>query len=229
MSGVARNMWPAGFHASWQFVQGPENHDLVYRDRELRIPRLADKSDARSWYARSRSRVALGLAFTAPGIPMLFMGQEFLEEKQWADDLSFHSNLRLNWDGLETDKALQKFFAFASDLVRLRVALPALRAEGFRVVDAHDANRVLAFHRWVPGIGQDVIVVVSLANSNRFNYRIGFPSYGSWREVFNSDAYDFGPPIGNGGQAFADHTAMHGFGYSASLVLPANSILVFTR
>ena len=23
---------------------------------------------------------------TAPGIPMLFMGQEFLEDKRWADD-----------------------------------------------------------------------------------------------------------------------------------------------
>jgi 1,4-alpha-glucan branching enzyme len=32
--------------------------------------------DPRSWYARSRARVATGLLLTAPGVPMLFMGQE---------------------------------------------------------------------------------------------------------------------------------------------------------
>lgn len=69
----------------WRSVQMVENHDLVYKEREPRIAHLADGSNARPWYARSRSRVAMGLLLTAPGIPMLFMGQEFLEDKQWND------------------------------------------------------------------------------------------------------------------------------------------------
>jgi hypothetical protein len=44
-----------------------------------------DATNARSWYARSRSRVATGLLLTAPGIPPLFMGKEFLEDKPWSD------------------------------------------------------------------------------------------------------------------------------------------------
>jgi 1,4-alpha-glucan branching enzyme len=229
MSGLVANLWPGAFGNQWSFVQGPENHDLVYREREARIPRLADKSDARSWYARSRSRAAFGLAFTAPGIPMLFMGQEFLEDKQWADDLKWHANLRLYWDGLNSDAAMQGFLRFAREIIRLRLREPALRATGFGTIHAHDSNRVLAFHRWVPFEGRDIVVVVSLANFNQFGYRIGFPWPGRWGEVFNSDAYDFGPATGNAGSVYADDVPMHGFGYSASLTLPANSVLVFRR
>jgi len=74
--------------------------------------------------------------------------------------------------------------------------------------------------------------VVSLANFNRYGYRIGFPSSGGWREVFNSDVYDnwVNPQVvGNGGAVFADDMPMHRFSYSAALTLPANSLLIFYR
>lgn len=48
-----------------------------------RVARLADGSNSRSWYARSCARVATAVLMTAPGLPQLFMGQEFLEDKQW--------------------------------------------------------------------------------------------------------------------------------------------------
>lgn len=49
MSRLAASLSPAGFDASWQFVQGPENHDIVFAGRELRIARLAQPDDPRSW------------------------------------------------------------------------------------------------------------------------------------------------------------------------------------
>jgi 1,4-alpha-glucan branching enzyme len=100
------------------------------------------------------------------------------------------------------------------------------------VVHVHDQNRVLAFHRWVPDQGDDVLVVVHLGNAHRGGYRIGFPSGGIWREVFNSDVYEnwVNPQVaGNGGAVQADGDPMHGFARSAALVLPANSLLVFAR
>ena len=67
-----------------------ENHDLLDDNHtgatgSRASPALADPSDARSWYARSRAKVATGLLLTAPGVPMIFMGQEFLEDKYWTD------------------------------------------------------------------------------------------------------------------------------------------------
>ena len=237
MTRLADSLWPKDFSDQWRFVQGPENHDLVLRDpekpREQRIARLADPSNPRSWYARSRSRVAMGLCLTAPGIPMLFMGQEFLEEKQWSDNLDVHPELRLYWDGLSADNpAMRDFLRFARELLGLRWQCPGLRGEGYRMVHVHDRNRVLAFHRWVPGEGHDALIVVSLANSHQYDYRIGFPSVGRWQEAFNSDVYDnwVNPQVaGNGGHVIADASPLHGFDFSAALVLPANSLLVFTR
>ncbi|MDH4305332.1 MAG: alpha-amylase family glycosyl hydrolase [Nitrospira sp.] len=233
MTGLAQTLWPEGFREQWRFVQGPENHDIVYRDREQRIARLADPSNPRSWYGRSRARVATGLSLTAPGIPMLFMGQEFLEDKQWADDFVSHHDLLLYWVGLDQgDKQMLDHVRFIRELLALRRQSPGLRGEGFRVVHVHDQNRILAFHRWVEGEGHDVIVVVHLAPFHRFGYRIGFPSSREWREAFNSDVYEnwVNPGvIGNGGRVAADPHPLHGFGSSAALVLPANSILVFTR
>src|SRR6185503_7192579 len=93
--------------ARWRGVNSLENHDLVMQPKDEtdheRLPRMvsvADPSAHRSWYARSRSRVATGLLLTMPGIPMLFMGQEFLEDKPWSDDVDGHPELQLFWPGL---------------------------------------------------------------------------------------------------------------------------------
>jgi 1,4-alpha-glucan branching enzyme len=233
MTRLAQSLWPEGFREHWQFVQGPENHDIVYTGREQRVARLGDPSNSRSWFGRSRARVATGISLTAPGIPMLFMGQEFIEDKQWSDNFDFHKNLLLHWAGLDSgDKQMLDHLRFTGELVRLRWRCPGLRGQGFRVVHAHDENRVLAFHRWVEGEGDDVIVVIHLANFNRFDYRIGFPAQGEWREVFNSDVYEnwVNPAtVGNGGSVHTEPLPIHDFSYSAALVLPANSLLVFTR
>lgn len=230
MAGLLGSLWPEGFFDHWRFVQGPENHDLVFQGRDRRV---STYGPTRSWYARSRARVATGLCLTAPGIPMLFMGQEFLEDKQWSDNLEHHADLRIYWEGLDLgDKQMLDHLRFTRELLALRWREPALRGQGFRRVYAHDADRVLAFHRWVVGEGRDVMVVVHLSTFHRYDYRIGFPGPGEWREVFNSDVYEdwVNPNVaGNGGRVFADPWPMHGFDFSASLVLPANSVLVFAR
>ncbi len=233
MTGLAQSLWPEGFPEPWRFVQGPENHDIVYNGREPRIARLGDPDHPRSWFARSRARVATGLSLTAPGIPMLFMGQEFLEDKQWSDDFVSHRDLLLYWAGLDQgDRQMLDHLRFTRELLALRRRSPALRGEGFRVTHVHDQSRVLAFHRWVEGEGHDVMVILHLANFTRIGYRIGFPGGGDWREVFNSDVYENwinAGVAGNSGRVVATSQPLHGFACSAAIVLPANSLLVFAR
>ena len=108
---IAANLYPQGFAHGWQAVSCVENHDIVKVGTELRIPALADGSSHESWYARSRSRSAIGILLTALGIPQLFMGQEFLEDKQWSWDAK-SSNL-LWWDGLNTGADLVRVESFA--------------------------------------------------------------------------------------------------------------------
>jgi 1,4-alpha-glucan branching enzyme len=229
---IAGNLYPPGLAHAWQAVPCVENHDLVAVGREQRVPALADGSNSRSWYARSRSRFATGLLLTAPGIPQLFMGQEFLEDKQWSWDPT-SSNL-IWWGGLESgsDRAMVDHLRFTQDLIRLRWNQPALRGENVNPFHVHDQNRVIGFHRWLEGTGQDVIVVATLAETTWYNYAIGFPYPGSWTEIFNSDVYDnWVNPIvaGNGGGILANGKPLHGFQSSASIVIPADGFLVFSR
>jgi 1,4-alpha-glucan branching enzyme len=215
-----------------------ENHDLVLDadgdHRHPRVPRLADASDARSWYARSRSRVATGLLLTAPGVPMLFMGQEFLEDQWWSDSPQRTDRL-LWWEGLDgRDRHMADFLRCVRDLLRVRRQHPALRSGAINVYSCDTDNRVVAFHRWVEGVGLDVVVVASLSESTMPDrqYALGFPRPGRWREVLNSDAYDHWPNPwvqGNLGAVDADGAPMHGLPHSALITIPANSVLVFVR
>ena len=137
MSGLARSLWPDGFNEHWQFVQGPENHDIVYaRGREQRIARLGHPDDPRSWFGRSRARVATGLepdrarhsdAFHGPGISrgQTMVGQLRLDRR----------DLLLHWAGLDAgDKQMADHLRFTSELIALRWRHPGLRGNGFRVV-----------------------------------------------------------------------------------------------
>jgi 1,4-alpha-glucan branching enzyme len=231
MDSIAGAIQNTSLDNRWRAVQMVENHDLVYIGREPRIARLGDGSNTRSWYARSRSRFAMGLVLTAPGIPMLFMGQEFLEDKQWNDNPT-PANL-IWWAGLEgADKNMGDFQRFTRELISLRRNQPALRGEGCQVTHVHDGNRVLVFQRWVEGIGQDVMVAFSLSETNWYNYQVGFPGGGHWREVFNSDVYDnwVNPTVaGNGGGIDANGGPLHGLPNSAGITIPANGFVIFAR
>jgi 1,4-alpha-glucan branching enzyme len=230
---IAGNLYPQGFAHGWRAVTCVENHDLVQAGREPRIPALADGSNQRTWYARSRSRFATGLLLTAPGIPQLFMGQEFLQSYQWSPDPADSLHL-IWWNGLNTasDQAMVNHLRFTQNLIRPRWNQPALRGDNVNPFHVHDQNRVIAFHRWLEGTGNDVIVVATLAETTWYNYAIGFPYSGPWAEVFNRDVYDnwINPIVaGNGGWIVASGGPLHGFAASANIVIPANGMVVFAH
>ena len=126
---------------------------------------LADSSDRTSWYARSRSRTATGLLLAAPGIPALFMGQEFLEDKNWSDNRLVDG--LISWEALEgAGSASRDFLKFVADMIRLRRSQPALRGSSARVSRARNCDRVIVLHRWIEGEGRDV-VVIAISPSNR--------------------------------------------------------------
>ena len=222
-----------GFPDAWRGVQFLENQDLTYAGHSgaARVPMLADGADRRSWYARSRSRVVTSLLFAAPGIPSLFMGEEFLEDKNWSDDRS--ANGLIWWDGLDgPDPAMRDFLRCVTDLVQLRRTQPALRAAGARVSRVQNYDRVIVLHRWVEWEGRDVVVVASLDETPKHGYAIRLPFAGEWSELFNSDVYDNFPnpgAVGNGGAVQASGAALDGFSASAALTVPANGVIMLAR
>lgn len=230
MGEIAKFLWPPNFPEAWRCLQHIENHDIVHVKEEDRIPQLAAPGQTRSWWAVSRSRVASGLLLTAPGIPMIFMGQEMLEDKRWSDNPKDQGGL-LWWHGLDSgeDRAMVNFHRFFEELVALRLNYRGLRGNKLNVFHCFNSSRVIAFHRWVEGIGHDVVVVASLNDHTFGTYELGWPAAGRWREIFNSDAYDDYRPTGNGGGIDAWWAGRDHLPATARLTIPANTVLVFAR
>ena len=104
-----------------------------------------------------------------------------------------------------------------------------MRGQSINPFYSNNIDRVVAFHRWT-GQGLDVVVVASLNDSTFFGYQLGFPRYGSWAELFNSDVYDnwVNPLlVGNNGAIYAGGGPLHNLPFSASITIPPRSILVF--
>ncbi len=160
-----------------------------------------------------------------PGKKLLFMGCELAQVREWSHDR------QLDWFLLD-DPAHRGVQQLVRDLNKLYVAEPALhRADcepsGFRWIIADDrSNSVFA---WLRSAAEapPVLVVCNLTPVPRHGYRIGVPHAGRWRELFNSDAGQYGGGnLGNVGGADAQAVPAHGFPASLQLTLPPLSVLV---
>jgi 1,4-alpha-glucan branching enzyme len=154
-----------------------------------RVPYEVHPGDPTGWYSQKRSTLGAALVFTAPGIPMIFQGQEFLQGEWFRDDVP------LDWD---LDQDFGGIVRLYHDLIRLRRnadgASRGLTGQHLKVLHANDPDHVLAFHRWADGgVGDDVVVVINLGNRSLTDYSVGMPEAGRWNLLLNSDATDYSP------------------------------------
>lgn len=159
-----------------------ESHDEVANGHS-RVPEMIWPGNAGSWYSKKRSTLGGGIVFTSPGIPMLFQGQEFLEDRYFRDDWPLDWNKNTKYAGIRT---------LYRDLIRLRRNwynnTRGLRGNNVNVHHVNNTNKVIAYHRWENGgAGDDVIVVANFSAQGFSSYNIGFPRGGTWFTRFNSD------------------------------------------
>jgi len=159
-----------------------ESHDEDANGHQ-RVPEEIWPANAGSYYSQKRSTLGAALVFTAPGIPMIFQGQEFLQYGYFDDAR------QLDWSLADTYRGI---VALYRDLMRLRRNwynnTRGLRGQSLHVHHINRNDKVLAFHRWDQGgAGDDVVVVMNFADRSYGSYSIGFPRGGLWRVRFNSD------------------------------------------
>jgi len=177
---------------AFQRVIFTESHDADANGAQ-RVPEMISPGKADSWYAKKRSTLGAAVVLTAPGIPMLFMGQEFLS---WG---YFDPNQPLDWSHARTFSGILQLYR---DLIHLRRNwfnnTRGLRGKNTNVHHHNDTDKVIAFHRWDQGgNGDDVIVVLNFGNRGYQNYTIGFPRSGHWQVRFNSDWNGYDASFGN--------------------------------
>jgi len=169
-----------------------ESHDEVANGR-ARVPEEIWPGKVDSWFSKKRSTLGAALVLTAPGIPMLFQGQELLEDR-W-----FQDKVPVDWSRVEDEHGILGMYL---DLIALRRNLSGvtrgLCGQNLHIYHFDDGAKLIAFHRWdKQGPTDSVVVVVNMTNQNRDGYRIGFPRTGLWKTRFNSDSYNYGPKFAN--------------------------------
>ena len=158
------------------YIESHDEHRLI---QELR------DAGANADAARRRLALAATVLMAAPGVPMIYQGQEY------GEDTIIRVNERnpLRWDllGTEGGKGLHAHY---QRLLRLRDEHPALRSEGFKIEAMKPEEKWVVFHRWNDE-GDDVVVAVNFADGDR-TLDVLLTKPGTWRDVLSERTLELG-------------------------------------
>ena len=203
-----------------------ESHDEVANGK-ARVPEEVDPGKASSWAAKKKSALGAVLVFTAPGVPMIFQGQEFLED-DW-----FHDQDPIDWSKKERFAGILLLY---KDLISLRLNrrefTKGLTGQGVDVYHINQNDKIIAYHRWMAGgFCDSVVVIANFSTVSIENYSIGFPAPGLWSVCFNSDSRYYDSEFGNFG-VYSVHTeppGKHNLPAQGTVNIAAYSALILSQ
>ena len=171
-----------------------ENHDETGRlNQKRRLITNADQDAPLGLVARRKSALAAVLTLTAPGVPLIFMGQELLEKAE------FHDSNPLDWDRGDVAARSSKLFR---DLIHLRRNLNgqsgALQDTRIRILEEDTAKQLLVYRRYLPGRPEeDLVVVVNFSPNPVKDVSLVFPRDADWELLVNTDDPQYGEGFTN--------------------------------
>jgi 1,4-alpha-glucan branching enzyme len=160
-----------GFKGAFNVVNYIDNHDKERVMWEL--------GQTGKWFdapAFRRNKLGAALVLTAPGAPMIYMGQEFGESAPKTTDWQ-----KIDWSLLQNhnNADLMRYYA---GLIGLRKHTRALQSNTFEPIFADQERCIFAFKRWDEG-GGVVVVVANLNDDYEGEIQIGnWPGDGVWHE-----------------------------------------------
>jgi 1,4-alpha-glucan branching enzyme len=199
----------------------PLSHDEVVHGKGSLLNRVP--GDA--WQQFATLRALFGYMWGHPGKKLLFQGDDFGQGDEWWEEKS------VDWHLLEYpfQAGVQRWVA---DLNRLYRSEPSLHEvdfdwPGFEWLEVQDnENSVFAFVRRARDPANCVVVVSNFTPVPRYDYRLGVPVNGMWRELLNSDAEMYGGSnLGNAGLVSASEESWSYRPYSIELLVPPLSTL----
>ena len=199
----------------------PLSHDEVVHGKGSLLRQMS--GDA--WQKFANLRLLYGYMYAQPGKKLLFMGGEFGQWNEWYHEESLH------WHLLEypLHASLQRWVEDLNKLYKHKGALHQLDFDpaGFEWIDCNDSqNSGLSFIRKGYSQKDTVLTVCNFTPVPRYNYRVGVPTGGYWREILNSDAKEYGGSgHGNLGGMEASPVPFHGRPYSLNLTLPPLGVI----
>lgn len=193
----------------------PLSHDEVVHGKGS----LLSKMPGDLWQKFANLRCLYGYMFSHPGKKLLFMGGEIGVWNEWNHEKEIEWSL-LNFD---MHIKLKNYVRDLNWLYRKEKALYELdfSYEGFEWIDFSDADSSVVSYIRKSTDGEKILIICNFTPVPRHSYRIGVPERGFWKEIFNSDAIEYGGSgEGNLGGKHTEDIPSHGRKYSLSLTFP---------
>jgi 1,4-alpha-glucan branching enzyme len=176
-------------------------------------------------FARAKARIAWALNAVLPGTPMIFMGTEGHLDGHW-DPAITDADRRIDWTQMGDDLGapMQRLVRDANNL---RWQYKSLQSSNGSIIHVDRENSLVAFRR-ENGFGEVLLIVVHLGDSQFAEVRYNLPlgdDPASWREIFNSQATDYG----GDGQAGNSSAEIWPDDNQLPVQIPAWSLLIFKR
>ncbi len=198
----------------------PISHDEVVHGKGSLINKMPGTNEQK--FAGVRAFVSYMMAH--PGKKLMFMGTEFGQFKEWDYEGE------LDWGLLQypAHKQLHEFFRAVNHFYLENHPLWEIDFswEGFSWISNDDYTQSVISFRRIDKKGKELIAVCNFQPVKRTPYCIGVPYEGTYAEVFNSEAKEFGGcGITNGTNIKSEETPMHGYEQSVCLTLPPMSVI----
>jgi 1,4-alpha-glucan branching enzyme len=201
------------------------SHDEVTHGKKS----LLEKMPGDDWQKFANLRLLLGYMFAHPGKKLLFMGNEFGQRQEWQHDFS------LDWHLLKTPShnGILQWTRDLNHLYQKEKALYEVDFEytGFQWIESNDwQHSMLFFLRKNRSELEKILVICNFVPTPWYNYRIGVPDKGVWKECLNSDSSLYGGSgQGNMGKVEAVPVPMHGYDFSLNITIPPLGILFLKK
>jgi len=200
----------------------PLSHDEVVHGKRS----LLDKMPGDYALKFANLRCMLSYMTTHPGKKLLFMGGEIAQWTEWKDKGS------LDWNILDypAHSSVKKMVADLNFLYRDNPSLweDDFSPNGFEWIDGSDYQQsIIAYARWNKNHSVPLVAVMNFTPIPRFDYNLGVPWGGRWREIFNSDKSEYGGWGNiNDYSIEAYEGKCHGKPYHVNVKLPSLGVII---
>ncbi len=136
-------------------------------------------------------RLGYTYMFGHAGKKLLFMGQEFAQEREWSEERE------LDWFLLQ-EPLHAGMLSYVQDLLKLYRKSPCLYEiddnwKGFALINADDADRsIYSFYRSGSSTKESLLFVLNMTPMERKDFAVGVPADTKYKLVLNSDDKKYG-------------------------------------
>jgi len=193
----------------------PISHDEVVHGKGS----MLSKMPGDRWQQLANLRAYLCFMWSHPGKQLLFMGQEFAQQSEWSEQRG------LDWWTLDQPSHLG-IQSLVRELNRQYLKSPQLweldhSDDGFSWIDGGNSEGNLVSFVRRDRLGEELVAIINFSGSPHHDFRLAFPQSGTWQEILNTDALDYGGSgVGNFGSVATEAIESNGLPHSALISVP---------